>query len=68
MLSELIRIGCFLPLSALMRFLLEFCSFLRFGSHGHLIMVRMDLVLEILPLVLVLEPDLVALPMDPPEL
>ena len=68
MLSELIRIGCFLPLSALIKFLLEFCSFWIFGSHGHFIMVRIDLVLEILPFVLVLEPDLVALPIDPPEL
>jgi len=67
-LSELIKIGCFFPLSALIRFRRAFYSFWIFGSHGHLIILSIDLELFILPLALVLEPDLVALPIEPPEL
>jgi hypothetical protein len=63
-LSELIKIGCFLPRSALIRFRREFCSFLMFGSHGHLIMLKIDFEVETRKLVL----DRVALPIEPPEL
>lgn len=48
--SEHNKIGYFLPLSALIKLLLWLCLFpFGFGSHGHLIMAKIDLVDEILP-------------------